>query len=199
MSRFVVLAALLVACRGKDDVDTGTRTDSDQDGFYANEDCDDLDALVNPDADELCDGIDNDCDEAVDDLDDDLADGAFYYSDADSDGFGEDASGVLSCDLVPDSVTLGGDCDDADSEINPNAQEICDDKDNDCDTLTDDDDEDTYGQQEYKVDADGDGWGDVKASPERYCEDPGSGYVSYTATTPQDCDDSSAEFHPYAE
>jgi hypothetical protein len=200
MSRFVVLAAVvLAACKGKDnDVDTGTRTDNDSDGFYANEDCDDDDALVNPDAAEICDGIDNDCDAAIDGLDDDLADGVFYYSDEDSDGFGDDASGVLSCDLVPDAVTLGGDCDDVDPDINPNAQEICDDKDNDCDTLTDDDDDDTYGQLEYKVDADGDGWGDEKASPERYCADPGSGYVSYDAATPQDCDDSDPAFHPYA-
>ena len=33
-----------------------------------------------------------------------------------------------------------GDCDDDDSDINPEAIEICDSKDNDCDLLVDDDD-----------------------------------------------------------
>jgi hypothetical protein len=106
--------------------------------------------------------------------------------DEDSDGFGATPR-ACSVRSVPIG-DVGGDCDDVDGDINPNAQEICDDKDNDCDTLTDDDDSDTYGQLEYKVDADGDGWGDEKASPERYCADPGSA-SSYDATTAQDCDD----------
>jgi hypothetical protein len=200
MSNFVALAAVvLFACKGKDNgTDTGQRTDHDVDGFYADEDCNDDDALVNPDATELCDEVDNDCDSLIDGEDDDLDDGIFYYSDSDSDGFGDDASGLLSCELVVDAVTIGGDCDDVDPDINPNAQEICDTKDNDCDTLSDDDDTDTYGQLEYKVDADGDGWGDEKAAPERYCENPGAGFVSYDASTLQDCDDASVDFHPYA-
>jgi hypothetical protein len=51
MSRFAVLAAVC-SLRAKARTTTSTRghEPNDGDGFYANEDCDDDDALVNPDA-----------------------------------------------------------------------------------------------------------------------------------------------------
>ena len=43
--------------------ETGNVTDLDNDGFNADEDCDDSDPEINPAADEICnDGLDNDCD-----------------------------------------------------------------------------------------------------------------------------------------
>ena len=40
--------------------------DYDDDGFFADTDCDDNDAQINPDADEIEDGVDNDCDATID-------------------------------------------------------------------------------------------------------------------------------------
>jgi hypothetical protein len=99
-------------------------------------DCDDTDAAVSPGETEICnDGIDDDCDELVDADDDSLdeASGYTYYPDLDEDGYGSDADVIRSCTELTDLLTVGGDCDDDDAEINPDAVDICDDGvDNDC-------------------------------------------------------------------
>ncbi len=59
----------------------------------------------------------------------------------------------------PDFVSNAMDCDDADAAINPNADEVCDTIDNDCDSLVDDDDAPVSGGTTFYVDTDGDGYG----------------------------------------
>jgi len=101
-----------------------------------NSDCDDEDAEVNPDADEVCDGIDHDCDGEVDNGLDTTA----WYPDADADTYGDaDADGVEACDgLQPEgSVEDSTDCDDAVTEVNPGATEVCNIIDDNCDTVVD--------------------------------------------------------------
>jgi len=69
---------VLMACyaAGIYEVDTPPKDtaleDMDQDGFDAEEDCDDLDETVYPGAEEICDDdVDNDCDGDIDADDED--------------------------------------------------------------------------------------------------------------------------------
>jgi len=69
-----------------------------------------------------------------------------YYADSDGDGFGDPSNSTSSNDQPKGYVTDSRDCDDTDQNINPGAQEYCDDRvDNDCDGYTDCDDADCNG------------------------------------------------------
>jgi hypothetical protein len=93
-------------------------------------DCDDLDPSTNPAATEVCDDADNNCDGEVDE---DAVDQRSFFLDDDGDGFGGETL-VLACKEPEGAIDLGGDCDDSDAEVNPDAVEICNDGiDNDCD------------------------------------------------------------------
>ncbi len=148
-------------------------------------DCDDTDATVSEGATELCDDIDNDCDDVTDE------DIPTWYLDRDGDGYGDDETAETTCEPSDNYVAEGGDCDDADEDINPDASELCDGLDNDCD-------EDTDGwlavdSARWYADADGDGYGD--AATDIYACDAPEGYTD--ADT--DCDDADATTHPDAE
>ena len=95
-------------------------------------DCDDTDEAINPGAAEACDGIDNNCDGGIDEGVE-----TAFYTDGDSDGYGDDSDVVYSCEeSIDDRITTGGDCEDGDSSINPGEDEACfDGVDNDCDGL----------------------------------------------------------------
>ncbi len=98
-------------------------------------DCDDADATVFPGASELCNSTDDDCDGSIDN---DPVDGAVWYPDEDSDGYGDDASAQSTCGSTAGLLTTGGDCDDTDAAVNPDAEEVCNDRqDNNCDGLPD--------------------------------------------------------------
>ena len=105
-------------------------------------DCDDADAAISPGAAEVCDGVDQDCDGAVDD---DATDAGTWYTDADGDGWGDNATAVLAC--TDDAlVSAGGDCDDADDATHPDAAEDCGaGLDTNCDGFTGTDDADGDG------------------------------------------------------
>ena len=84
------------------------------------------------------------------------------------------------------------DCDDTNAAINPNATEICDGVDNDCDGLVDDADPSVTGQALYYIDGDGDGYGDENDTGTGYCSNPGPGY----SLTKLDCDDTDPIINP---
>ena len=112
--------------------DTGP-FDVDGDGYPAAQDCDDNDPERNPGATEVCDEIDNDCDGLVDNDDDslDASDQTPVCTDDDGDGFGTDVC-YQACE-GPFGVTNSDDCDDTDASIHPDAEEICDGVDQNCD------------------------------------------------------------------
>jgi hypothetical protein len=145
-------------------------------------DCDDTDATVNPDGVEVCDGIDQNCDDVVDE-------GVTVdaYDDADLDGFGDPLTQDAVCEVPADRVDNGDDCNDTDPEIHPDATELCNLIDDDCNGLVDD----AEDAQEYYVDADRDGYGgdEIQWS----CEDL-DGLVLVTG----DCDDLDASSYPGA-
>lgn len=91
-------------------------------------DCDDLDPAVNPDGTEVCnDGIDDDCDGLADDADDSLDESTTVqtFPDLDGDGWGDDVAPISACAVTSETTLLGGDCNDLDDSIHPDATEIC--------------------------------------------------------------------------
>ena len=134
-------------------------------GYAATDgDCDDTDTSYNPGAAEA------DCT----DPNDYNCDGSVGYADDDSDGW-------AAC----------VECDDSNSDINPDADEYCDGIDNDCDGEVDEDD--ALDVITWYIDYDGDGYG--AAAYQLYqCEQP-TGYVADDS----DCDDTDAAVNPGAQ
>ncbi len=105
---------------------------------------------------------------------------ASCFADDDGDGFGAAAQ---SC-AAPGAVSTGGDCDDTDNTIHPDADEICDERDNNCDGSIDPSgDAQTLDATLWYGDADGDGFGGDSFSLTA-CTAPSS-YVDNN----DDCDD----------
>jgi hypothetical protein len=157
-------------------------------------DCDDGTASVNPGAPEVCDAADadEDCDGLVDNADPDASLLTTFWVDEDGDGYGG-PDNVAACDTPSGYAALPGDCDDADSAVNPGEIEQCDgdDVDEDCDGLADDDDTAPSGTTTVYVDADEDGYGGPSATT--WC-DPAAGYIPVSG----DCDDGDPDVHPAA-
>jgi hypothetical protein len=122
------------------------------------DDCDDTNPAIHPNAEETdcADPTDYNCD------------GSTGFADADADGW-------PACQ----------DCDDSDAGENPDAVEICDESDDDCDGLVDEDVTTTFW-----ADTDADSYGDLDF-PTESCALP-DGY----AVNSEDCDDSDALVNP---
>jgi len=152
------------------------------------DDCDDLAASAYPGADEVCDGIDNNCDGDTDGSD--ALDPTTWYEDGDGDGYGDPDAATDACDAPSDHVADDQDCDDGDAAVSPDAEELCNSVDDDCNGETDEPgatDGDTYWE-----DLDGDGYGGLTGSITA-CSQP-SGY----GTDADDCDDFDFDVNPGA-
>ncbi len=145
-------------------------------------DCDDQRADVHPEAVEVCDDADQDCDSSVDESLE-----LTWFADADGDGHGDSAAALQDCAQPEGTSATGGDCDDEDAAVHPDAPETCNGMDDDCDRSVDE-----AGRTIYR-DADFDGFGDPDTS-KTSCADQ-DGWVSDDS----DCDDGSAATYPGAE
>ncbi len=152
-------------------------------GYVGNgTDCDDTLASAHPSANEICDGTDNDCDGEIDE---DVM--LSFWADADHDDYGDPELVQEACEQPHGYADNDQDCDDADAEVNPAAEERCNGIDDDCDG-----DVDEGVTSTWYADADADGYGDPGATTED-CEAP-TGY----ADNAQDCDDADAGANPAA-
>ena len=126
-------------------------------------DCDDANSSYHPGASEA------DCTDPADYN----CDGSVGYADADGDGW-------AAC----------AECDDLQAAVNPDATELCDGIDNDCDG--DVDEPDAVGAGSWYADTDADGFGDPAAGTIA-CDAP-AGYLADAS----DCDDADAAVNPAA-
>ena len=161
---------------------TVTEEDKDNDGYPVSEDCDDSDNTVYPGAEEICDGKDNNCDGNIDE-----GVSITFYRDSDGDGWGDKNDTTTACEMPDGYAAQFGDCDDSDPNVNPEAVEVCDNVDNNCDGQIDE----GAGIIYYR-DSDGDGWG-VESDTITACEEQ-NGYAAQAG----DCDDSDATVYPGA-
>ncbi len=158
--------------------DVSRITDTFPNGYVRSAgDCNDSDASTNPGAPELeNDGQDNNCDGEIDET--------VLYFDGDGDMFGDPTQPLTAVGNPADYVPNNDDCNDSNAAINPNAIEVGDFVDNNCDGQVDE------GFFTFYRDIDGDGYGD--ASDRVATATQPAGYVIDNT----DCDDLVAAANP---
>ena len=162
---------------------TAITASSPPNGYVINdEDCDDNSADINPWSKEVEDGVDNNCNGRVDEGFVDKP----YYRDADGDGFGNAANSRMARRKPAGFVRNNLDCNDTDAGENPEAEEIVDGRDNNCDGNVDE------LTATYFRDVDGDGYG-VESLTMASME-PLPGY----SIDAGDCDDNNSDVFPGA-
>jgi len=155
-------------------------------GYVTNpSDCNDNNASINTNASEICNGIDENCNGQADD-------GLVfvnYYVDFDLDGFGALGNMQNACSQPAGFVTNALDCNDGNSYVNPEAIEICNGLDEDCDGENDN----SVVFATFYEDADGDTYGDP-ATGQDFCLIPTELFVD----NGDDCNDTNALVNPAA-
>jgi hypothetical protein len=154
-------------------------------------DCNDMNKDINPDAQETCQtNYDDNCDGSANDL---WATGCIeFFYDNDGDNFGT-SDFECRCDMDGKyKAPEPNDCDDTNSFINPNQQELCNNEvDENCDGSTND--ENALGCTIFYYDRDEDTYGTTDSR----CLCKKEGF--YTASKTGDCDDKNSSVNPAAE
>lgn len=190
--------------------------DADGDGFDSTVDCNDNDPQIYPGAPERCNMLDDDCDTLIDEdfnLATDFSNcggcgincarpnaimacvaGVCVFQGCEPGWLDLDGDPNNGCEFAAVDNDMDGfpqpfDCDDTNPNIRPNAIEICNGVDDNCDTVIDP--ENSQGCQIYYRDADNDGWGDC-STPRCLCAPTGA----FTATMCGDCNDSNPQINP---
>ena len=143
-----------------------------------NTDCNDTDNNIYPTAVEVCNYIDDNCDTNTDE-----GVTTTYYEDADGDGYGNTSNTIQECGLLVGYSENGLDCNDTEANINPEAIEVCNTIDDNCDGETDE-----FVTTTFFADNDGDGFGDASNTADA-CEQP-TGFVANA----EDCDDATLTY-----
>lgn len=166
-------------------------SDLDGDGVANAVDCSPTAASVFPGALEVCDGVDNNCDGATDP--EFSAGCTFWLRDKDGDKYGlaTDAKCLCAATGVY-SAKDGGDCNDGDGEVHPDAVESCNTIDDDCDGATDP--ANSAACSSFWADKDADGYGSGGAAAAKCLCGAVVGYVPQTG----DCDDAALAVYPGA-
>lgn len=167
--KYFFLLFFVTGCITIDDKTEKDRLDPDNDGVLWPDDCDD----DNPEIGQLT-----------------------WYLDADNDGHGNPDQFEIACDSPKEGyISNAGDCDDSNANRYPEATEVCDGIDNDCNELIDEEDTNlsTENMIVFYHDADGDGYGNVNDSFQG-CIAP-TNYV----TNEDDCDDENSSSYPQAD
>ena len=152
-------------------------------GFVINDaDCNDSDPNFRPWVKELEDGLDNNCNGRIDEGFVDVR----FFLDSDGDGFGDAGESIVARRKPAGYVRNKLDCNDSSAQDNPNAIELDDNRDNDCDGSIDE------GSTQYYPDVDGDGFGVRGGAIESL--GPVTGYVQ----NDDDCDDDNSAIFPGA-
>ncbi len=138
--------------------------DVDRDGHVADDDCDDGDPAVHPGAAEICDHVDQDCDTAIDEGVQHQA-----WPDIDGDGWGSNGDPWVGCETPTGTTDRTGDCNDGNAAIHPDADELCNGADDDCDGQVDE--EGGLDGELWYADQDGDGYGPT-GTGEPLCDPP---------------------------
>ncbi len=115
--------------------------------------------------------------------------GNTYYLDMDDDGYGDSNVTIVDCSATPPAGYSANDldCDDTTDTRNPDATEICNGIDDNCDGQTDE----GLSFTTYYADTDGDGYGDDAFTLDA-CDGAPAGFVSQGG----DCDDTNGEMYP---
>ncbi len=114
-----------------------------------------------------------------------------YYGDSDDDSYGNASVTIQSCAQPADYVSSNTDCNDNNASIHPNATELCNEIDDNCN----DQEDEGLTVFTYYIDGDNDDFGKVNGTSINSClVVPPGGY----AKTSNDCDDNNSSINPGA-